>query len=50
LYPCGTGEGVCTKIERWREIVGISYASSFDPGEEQIEYLEENVSATSAGR
>jgi probable F420-dependent oxidoreductase len=50
LYLCGTGEEVCTKIERWRDNVGVSYVSFFDPGDEQIEYLAENVLGPLAGR
>jgi probable F420-dependent oxidoreductase len=50
LYLCGSGEDVCTKVERWRDTVGVSYISLFDPGEEQIEYLCENVMRPLSGR
>jgi hypothetical protein len=43
LYLCGTGGQVRDRLRHWREQTGISYFSLFDPGEEQIEYLAEQV-------
>jgi probable F420-dependent oxidoreductase len=43
LYLVGTGAEVRDQVVRWRDEVGISYVSLFDPGEEQIEALAEEV-------
>ena len=43
LYLCGTSENVCQRLGQWRDEAGISYVSLFDPGEDQITYLAEQV-------
>ena len=43
LYLCGRSEDVCQRLGQWRDEVGISYVSLFDPGEEQITSLAERV-------
>ncbi|MGP0029544.1 MAG: LLM class flavin-dependent oxidoreductase [Acidimicrobiales bacterium] len=43
LYLCGTAEEVCHRLDHWRQEIGITYVSLFDPGEEQITYLAERV-------
>ncbi|HEX3839321.1 MAG TPA: TIGR03621 family F420-dependent LLM class oxidoreductase [Acidimicrobiales bacterium] len=43
LYLCGTGPEVYDRLQRWRQAIGISYVSLFDPGEDQIEYFAEKV-------
>ena len=45
LYLCGDGGHVRSQLERWRAEAGISYVSFFDPGDEQIEWLAEQVVA-----
>lgn len=43
LYLVGTGTELRDRIERWRGEVGITYVSLFDPGEEQIERIAEEL-------
>ena len=43
LYLCGTGDEVRGRLRRWRADAGISYVSLFDPGDEQIDWLAEQV-------
>ena len=50
LYLVGNGTEIREQLERWRQCTGISYVSFFDPGEEQIEYLAEEVVALPNGR
>jgi len=50
LYLCGGAAEVCDRLTRWRDRVGLSYFSLFDPGDEQLEYLAEHVVAPLAGR
>ncbi|HEX3566876.1 MAG TPA: TIGR03621 family F420-dependent LLM class oxidoreductase [Acidimicrobiales bacterium] len=45
LCLCGDGASVRSQLERWRAEAGISYVSFFDPGDEQIEWLAEQVVA-----
>jgi probable F420-dependent oxidoreductase len=45
LYLCGSGPELRDKVRDWRDRTGISYISLFDPGEEQIAYLAEQVVA-----
>jgi probable F420-dependent oxidoreductase len=49
LYLCGTGPEVCDRLQRWRQEIGISYLSLFDPGDEQIEYFAEQVAGRLGG-
>jgi hypothetical protein len=49
LYLMGTGAEVREQLHQWRRRIGISYVSLFDPGEEQIEYLAEQVVAPLSG-
>lgn len=50
LYLVGTGPAVRDELRRWRDRIGISYVSFFDPGGEQAEYLAEHVVAPLAGQ
>ena len=43
LYLCGTGPEVREHLSEWRERTGVSYFSLFDPGDDQVEYLAEQV-------
>ena len=43
LYLVGTGTELRDRVERWRREVGITYVSLFDPGEEQIERIAEEL-------
>lgn len=45
LYLTGTGSEVRDRLRHWRDRAGITYVSLFDPGEEQIGYLAEEVVA-----
>ncbi|HEX3948137.1 MAG TPA: TIGR03621 family F420-dependent LLM class oxidoreductase [Acidimicrobiales bacterium] len=45
LYLLGDGEAVRARLRRWRATAGISYVSFFDPGEQQIAWLAEQVVA-----
>ena len=50
LYLCGTGVEICDRLQRWRQEIGISYFSLFDPGDEQVEYFAEQVGAKLGGQ
>jgi alkanesulfonate monooxygenase SsuD/methylene tetrahydromethanopterin reductase-like flavin-dependent oxidoreductase (luciferase family) len=50
LYLVGNGAQVRDELQRWRQSTGISYVSFFDPGDEQIEYLANEVVAPLNGR
>lgn|GEM_PF-5754244 len=43
LYLCGTAHQVRDRLRQWRADVGISYVSLFDPGDQQIEWLADQV-------
>lgn len=43
LFLTGTGAEVRDRLLAYRERVGLTYFSLFDPGDEQIEYLAEQV-------
>ena len=43
LYLVGTGTELRDRIERWRGEGGITYVTLFDPGEEQIERIAEEL-------
>jgi probable F420-dependent oxidoreductase len=43
LFLTGTGSEVGDRLSEYRDRVGLSYFSLFDPGDEQIEYLAEHV-------
>jgi len=43
LFLTGTGPEVRDRLVEYRDRVGISYFSLFDPGDEQVEYLAEHV-------
>ncbi len=49
LYLMDTGAEVREQMHQRRRRIGISYVSLFDPGEEQIEYLAEQVVAPLSG-
>ncbi len=49
LYLCGTADQVRSQLRRWRSEAGISYVSLFDPGDEQIEWLADQVVGPLAG-
>jgi probable F420-dependent oxidoreductase len=50
LYLCGTGAEVYDRLQRWRQTIGISYVSLFDPGDEQAEYFAEQVAGRLTGQ
>lgn len=50
LYLCGTGPEVYDRLQRWRQTIGISYVSLFDPGDEQAEYFAEQVAGRLTGQ
>jgi alkanesulfonate monooxygenase SsuD/methylene tetrahydromethanopterin reductase-like flavin-dependent oxidoreductase (luciferase family) len=50
LYLCGTGPEICDRLQRWRQEIGLSYISLFDPGDEQVEYFAEQVAAKLGGQ
>jgi hypothetical protein len=43
LFLTGSGTEVRDRLLEYRDRVGLSYFSLFDPGAEQIEYLAEHV-------
>ena len=43
LYLVGTGTELRDRVARWRGEVGITYVSLFDPGEDQIECVAEEL-------
>lgn len=43
LYLSGTGPQVRDTLQRWRDEAGITYVSFFDPGDEQIARLADEV-------
>jgi len=43
LYLCGTADQVRERLQQWRAEAGITYVSLFDPGDDQIEWLAEQV-------
>jgi probable F420-dependent oxidoreductase len=43
LFLTGTGAEVRDRLREYRDRVGLSYFSLFDPGDDQIEYLAEHV-------
>lgn len=45
LYLCGSGPEVCEQLLRWRDRTGISYISLFNPDDDQLRYLAEQVVA-----
>jgi alkanesulfonate monooxygenase SsuD/methylene tetrahydromethanopterin reductase-like flavin-dependent oxidoreductase (luciferase family) len=45
LYLTGTGAQVRDRLRHWQAQTGLSYISIFDPGEDQVEYLAEEVLA-----
>lgn len=45
LYLIGSGPQVRERLRDWQAHTGLSYVSIFDPGEDQIEYLAEEVVA-----
>jgi hypothetical protein len=50
LYLCGNRREVCERLQRWRQEIGISYVSLFDPGDEQVDYFAEHVAARLGGQ
>jgi probable F420-dependent oxidoreductase len=50
LYLVGTGAEVRDELHEWSQRLGISYVSLFNPGEEQIQYIAEEVVAPLSGR
>jgi alkanesulfonate monooxygenase SsuD/methylene tetrahydromethanopterin reductase-like flavin-dependent oxidoreductase (luciferase family) len=50
LYLCGTGPEVCDRLQRWRQEIGLSYLSLFDPGDDQLEYFAEQVGGRLGGQ
>jgi probable F420-dependent oxidoreductase len=45
LYLIGTGAQIRDRLRHWQAQTGLRYISIFDPGEDQIEYLAEEVLA-----
>jgi len=45
LYLTGTGAEIRDRLRSWQAQTGLRYISIFDPGEDQIEYLAEEVVA-----
>ena len=45
LYLMGTGAQIRDRLRYWQAETGLHYISIFDPGEDQIEYLAEEVLA-----
>jgi probable F420-dependent oxidoreductase len=43
LYLMGTGAQARAQLRQWRARAGVSYVSLFDPGEDQVEYLADEV-------
>jgi hypothetical protein len=50
LYLCGTGPEIYDRLQRWRQEIGLSYISLFDPGDDQVEYFAEEVGARLGGQ
>lgn len=45
LYLTGSGPQIRDRLRKWQAQTGLRYISIFDPGEDQIEYLAEEVVA-----
>jgi hypothetical protein len=45
LYLTGSGPQIRDRLRDWQAQTGLSYIAIFDPGDDQIEYLAEEVVA-----